>query len=84
MTTIERLRALLDEVADELAKAQSKHPPMHSGHEGWAVIREELDELWEHVRSDTWRSPAARHEAVQIAAMAVRYIGDLIDEEEQP
>ena len=66
-----------EEVAEELASAQSKFDPMHGPHEGWAVIREELDELWEHVRDNTGRSRAARHEAIQIAAMALRYANDV-------
>ena len=72
--------ALLQEVATELIKATAKHGSMNSGHEGWAVIKEEMDELWEHVRADTWRGPEARHEAIQIAAMALRYIIDLSDQ----
>ena len=69
------------DLADELDRARAKHAPMHSPHEGHSVIREELDkELWEHVCHDTGRSPEARHEALQVAAMALRYILDLIDE----
>ena len=72
---------MLDELREEVGLARAKHAPMHSPHEGWAVIREELDpELWEHVCRDTGRSPEARHEALQVAAMGVRYILDLIDE----
>jgi hypothetical protein len=68
------------ELADELDRAMTKHPPMHSPHEGFSVIREELDpELWAQVCADTGRSPEARHEALQVAAMALRYILDLID-----
>jgi hypothetical protein len=69
------------ELADELDRAMTKHPtPMHSPHEGHSVIREELDpELWEHVCHDTGRSPGARHEALQVAAMALRYILDLCE-----
>lgn len=50
----------------ELAAANKKFPPFHSAHEGWAVIREELDELetetemaaaslaeaWEHIKDN--------------------------------
>lgn len=75
------LDGVLDELRDEVGKARSQHAPINSPHEGWAVIREELDpELWEHVCGDTGRSPAARKEALQIAAMGVRYILDLIDD----
>ena len=70
------------ELADELDRAMTRHAPMHSPHEGWAVIREELEpELWEHVVGNTGRSPEARAEALQIAAMGLRYILDLCEEQ---
>ncbi|HET7566496.1 MAG TPA: hypothetical protein VFJ91_00770 [Gaiellaceae bacterium] len=68
---------ILAEVEVELRSAQRRHAPMHSPHEGHSVIREEFDELWEHVRADTGRTPAARAEAIQLAAMACRYVHDL-------
>ena len=75
------LDRVLADLRIEVLSARRKHPPMHSPHEGWAVIREELDpELWEHVIHDTGRSPEARHEALQVAAMGIRYILDLIDQ----
>jgi hypothetical protein len=51
---------------------------MHSLHEGYAVILEEVDELWEHVRAkkESRSSPAIYNELVQIAAMAIRTAGD--------
>ena len=79
------LDRVLADLREEVAKARAKHAPMHSPHEGWAVILEELTpELWEHVCGDTGRSPEARHEALQVAAMGVRYILDLIDEPALP
>lgn len=65
------------EVARELRRAQEKHAPMHSPHEGWSVIFEELEELREHVRGDTGRSAEARKEAMQVAAMGLRYVLNL-------
>ena len=75
---IEAVNAILD-IQKELSRAQSMYPPMNSPHEGWAVLREELDELWEEVRKkDIVHNRAAmRSEAIQIAAMAVRFIVDL-------
>ena len=69
------------EVADEYRRARLRHDPMHSGHEGWAVIREELDELWELVRADQSHTMAAYIEAKQIAAMAVAF---MVEVAEQP
>lgn len=62
------------EITTEYYRARSilKHPPMHSAHEGYAIIKEELDELWESIRCDV------RHtyhtEAVQAAAMLLAFI----------
>lgn len=39
------------EIADALTKARTKHPPMRSPHEGYAIILEELDELWDEIRA---------------------------------
>jgi len=69
-------RALV-EVGRELAAARRRFGAMASPHEGHSVIREEFEELWEHVRSNTGRSREARAEAIQLAAMAVRYVVDL-------
>jgi len=72
-------RTFLSCVADELAVAQSKHPPLHSAHEGFAVILEEVDEL----KAEVWRKPAERsksalrQELIQIAAMCARMAADL-------
>lgn len=74
-------RAVADVIV-ELGKAAQKFPPLNSPHEGWAVAREELDELWEHVRGNTGRTQEARTEAVQVAAMALRYAADLCDEDD--
>jgi hypothetical protein len=69
---------ILLQVRAEVMRAQAKHAPMHSGHEGYAVILEELEELFEDVRRDDL--PNALKEAKQVAAMAVRFILDLGNE----
>lgn len=68
---------VLREVDEELSNAISRFPAFNSPHEGKAVIEEELDELWEHVKANTGRSKEARQEALQVAAMALRYVLDL-------
>ena len=64
-------------VARELSRATAEFPPFNSPHEGHAVIAEEMDELWDLVRANDARGEAARKEAIQIAAMAIRYVRDL-------
>jgi len=76
-----RSGALAEEVTDELDRAMSKFGPMAGPHEGWAVIREEVDELWDDVKANRGRGPEARKEAIQIAAIAMRYVLDVTDRE---
>ena len=72
-----RIFDICREVCEEVHRANAKHKPMHSAHEGHSVIREEFEELWEHVKHDTGSGPDARKEAIQIAAMGVRYVLDV-------
>jgi len=83
---IDALRNLPDRIAQpahdaaasiiaEFYRAEAKHKPMNSHHEGYAVILEELDELWDDVKAD--RKEAALKEAVQVGAMAMRFIANL-------
>ena len=78
------LDAILSEVGDEVSRAEEKFPPFNSAHEGWAVIREEVDELWDAVRLNMGDGAGARMEAVQIAAMAIRYLRDVSNQESKP
>ena len=73
------LKEVLAETKQEVEGAVKQYPEMRSFHEGYAIILEELDELWEEIR----KKPAARdmkllrHEAIQVAAMAARFALDL-------
>lgn len=64
-------------------RAIEKHASMHSPHEGHSVLREEVEELWDHVKADTGRTREAYAEALHVAGMAIRYALDLIPEEER-
>lgn len=72
------------EAAIELDRARRKFAPFHSAHEGYAVILEELDELWEEIRRKVPSRELMRKEAVQVAAMALRFIEDVCDRKETP
>ena len=67
------LQALSD-IATEVEQAVARYPGFNSAHEGHSVVQEEYEELWEHVKADTGYSEAAYKEAMQLAAMAVRYM----------
>lgn len=72
--------AIYRTVARELDRAMRSEGSFHSAHEGWAVIWEELDELWEEVRKKRRKRNKVRmrHEAAQVAACAIRFIHDLL------
>jgi len=83
-----RRKIAMDKVYHEYLLAMSSNPPFNTAHEGWAVIKEEMDELWDLVKSN--KKPHGRAtldmetEATQVAAMAVRFLIDLcpVDEDE--
>jgi hypothetical protein len=66
------LNNVLSSVAVEVTRACSKHSPMASHHEAYAVILEEVDEYWEEVKKRQPDRERLREELIQIAAMAVR------------
>lgn len=63
------------EILAEANAARRKFAPFNSSHEGYAVIAEELDELWDDVKANDVEHSIA--EAVQVGAMALRYIADM-------
>lgn len=71
-----------EELSDELDRAIKKFAPMHGPHEGYAVILEELDELWDEVKANRGAAKGGRDEAIQVAAMAIRYVLDVCDARE--
>jgi hypothetical protein len=75
--TRNRFETAMREVAAEFDAASAQHSSFNSAHEGFAVMLEEMDEL----KLEVWkrhRDPAAmRAEAVQVAAMALRFLVDL-------
>ena len=41
----------LNLIRAEYNRARAKHAPMNSAHEGYAVLKEEVDELWDDVKA---------------------------------
>lgn len=66
---------IIDCVVAELKVATRRFGPFASSHEGYAILREEVDELWDEVKANDIRR--ARQEAVQVAAMALRFLIDV-------
>ena len=76
--TIE-IHDIMEAVQRELVRAMDNFPSFNSAHEGYSVILEELDELWEHVKANQKNRDWAemQKEAIQVAAMAIRFAIDV-------
>ena len=72
--------AILADVGFEIERAHSLGFGLfHSAHEGYAVIQEEFDELKAHVWTNQKKRDLKkmRDEAIQLAAMAVKFVESL-------
>lgn len=68
----------IEEVEDEFYTASEAHGEFASAHEGFAVLKEEVDELWDEIKLGSRRdSYNMKREAVQVAAMALRFLVDI-------
>ncbi len=70
---------LLKELQNEYNFATSHFGKFHSAHEGYCVIEEEFDELWEEINKKKGQRDLNKmhREALQVATMAVRFITDI-------
>lgn len=73
---------IANEALTELLRATKLHGPMKSYHEGAGVIREEFEELWDEVKKKHPDPAKLREEAIQLAAMALRFVYDMVDNKE--
>ncbi len=75
--------AAMDALAEvERARSLWGTAPFNSAHEGYAVALEEFDELKEHVWTNQRKRDlvAMRKEAIQAAAMCLRFAAECCDE----
>ena len=60
----------------EYRRSNELYPMFHSTHEGYAVIKEEVDELWDYIKESKKVTPCImqRAEVIQIMAMCVKFL----------
>ena len=75
------INGIVSDMKDELHKETEAHGPFPTTFHGKAVIEEELDELWEKIKSKTSTGNDLYEEAIQIGAMAMRFCYDLLGDE---
>lgn len=79
MTPVEEF--ILKLIGEEYDRAK-KFPIFHSAHEGYGVILEEVDELWDAIKNNKHSTDLERtKEAIQVAAMAMKYVASLTKSE---
>lgn len=81
---MDRDNALSQASAAALAEARNaclKFAPFTSVHEGYAVILEEMDELWDECKKRDVDKGRLRVEARHCAAMALRFAAELCMEQ---
>ena len=72
----------ISKIKSEYESASKKFTKFNSTHEGYAVIKEEVDELWDCIKSNADKK-AMEEESIQVAAMALRFLIDLCGESKQ-
>lgn len=72
------MKTFQDLVKQELSTARQVHYPIRSLHEGFAVLLEEVDELWQEIKKkySRFNREHVLEEAVQVGAMAQRLAED--------
>jgi hypothetical protein len=83
MTSTLLILGVANEVSRELERSTHLHGPMRGVHEGASVIREEFDELWDEIKINPTKDHDClrrrRKEAIQLAAMAMKFVIDVCD-----
>jgi len=59
-------------VVKRLTEVNKVKPLFHSQHEGYAIMLEEIDELWKDVKDN--KPLQAKNEAIDVAVTAIRFI----------
>lgn len=72
------LTTLLGQVEAEYKRASALYGNFSSTHEGYAVLKEEVDELWDGIKKNDSKR-LLKEEAIQIAAMAIRFCTDICE-----
>lgn len=77
------LRQIYADIENELIEACNKFQAYNSGHEGYAVIKEELDELWDEIKNEHDKV-RMYNESKQVASTAIRFMLDICINSENP
>lgn len=71
---INTLEVFFNDVYNEFNRTNAIYPHFHSYHEGYAVILEELDEMWDEIKKKRNDPRRIYEETVQVSAMCLKLI----------
>lgn len=70
--TVDKIDSALSAVRKEMIRATQLHGDFRNGHEGYGILQEEVDELFDEIKGN--RKKRAKVEAVQVASTAARFL----------
>ena len=73
LDTINRLQ---EEISSEMQRGDKKYGPHPGPKRGFGALRAEFNELWTEIEAEDANPVSIRKEAVQVAAMALKFLRD--------
>jgi hypothetical protein len=70
----DKIDFFLTRIKKELLSANKEHPLFNSYHEGYAVIKEEFEEMWDEIKKRNPDSELIKAECIQTAAMCLKML----------
>jgi NTP pyrophosphatase (non-canonical NTP hydrolase) len=70
-------------IEKEINFSRLDHGEFKGSHEGYAVLLEEVDELWSEIKKKDRDFDKMKKECIQIAAMAVKFYEDICEEKNE-
>ena len=83
MQKTEKEEMILDGILREFRQARKKFQPFRSTHEAYAILLEEVDELWDTIKGNL-PYDMIKNEARQVAAMAYGILSEFGNVREDP
>lgn len=83
---VKDLTKISQEIMREAVRARDRYSPYNSLHEAYAVLKEEIEEFWTEVkkRPNNRFKKSIRKEVIQIGAVSMLILMDLLDGDQSP
>lgn len=68
------METVIKDIIEEVERVSIKVKPYHSLHEGYGVMLEEFDELWDEIKKKDRNLTRIYSEAKQVACTSIRFM----------